>query len=100
VREHIDSLFGTVSYFDRPLTPLRKWTDRQRAEYKNYQAGQDSLLDEDKIKKLLELGFNFFPKAKTKSWDERYGELVEFKNKHGHCKVPRLYSGLGKVRFV
>jgi Helicase associated domain/Helicase conserved C-terminal domain len=25
-------------------------------------------------------------------WDERYGELVAFKNRHGHCRVPNNYS--------
>ena len=24
-------------------------------------------------------------------WDERYGELLAFKNHHGHCRVPKTY---------
>ena len=25
-------------------------------------------------------------------WEERFAELVDFKNKHGHCKVPRKFD--------
>ena len=26
------------------------------------------------------------------TWDERYGELLLFKQEHGHCNVPQRYS--------
>ena len=42
------------------------------------------------------VGFLFKPKVKTHTWDERFQQLVAFKEKFGHCKVPRLYKGLGK----
>jgi hypothetical protein len=37
-------------------------------------------------KKLDALGFKYF---RIKSWGQSYKELVEYKNKFGHCNVPR-----------
>lgn len=31
------------------------------------------------------------------SWDERFGELVRFKEEHGHCEVPRYYRSNQKL---
>eukprot|EP00985_Skeletonema_marinoi_P013929 scaffold7006_cov174-Skeletonema_marinoi.AAC.19 len=35
-------------------------------------------------------------KKERKTWDYRYNELLDFKNKYGHCDVPQKYSPLGK----
>jgi len=79
-----------------PLTPLRKWVERQRNEYKKIRSEEKSYLSVSKIQKLNDIGFLFKPKVKTHTWDERFQQLVAFKEKFGHCKVPRLYKGLGK----
>lgn len=49
-----------------------------------------------RIQRLNDIDFSFEAKCKPRTWEERYDELVEFKEKFGHCKVPRLYNGLGK----
>lgn len=58
---------------------LRRWVNKQREDYK-----KGTLLEES-IAKLKTLGFIFTPTVE--SWNSRYVELVEFKNKHGHCDV-------------
>ena len=32
----------------------------------------------------------------TKSWQERFEELCQYKEKHGHCVVPQQYPFLGQ----
>ncbi len=44
------------------------------------------------IKKLNEIGFQW---TTRKTFDDRIEELVAFKEKHGHCNVPRKYPSLG-----
>ena len=31
-----------------------------------------------------------------KTWDERFDELIQFKNAHGHTLVPQSVTGLGE----
>lgn len=80
----------------QPSTPLRRWMEKQRSEYKKIRAGEESCLTLLRIQRLNDIGFSFEAKCKPKTWEERFEELVEFKAKFGHCKVPRLYNGLGK----
>jgi len=70
--------------------------EKQRSEYKKIRAGEDSYLTLLRIQRLNDIGFSFEAKCKPKTWEERYEELVEFNANFGHCKVPRLYNGLGK----
>jgi len=80
----------------QPSTLLRRWVEKQRSEYKKIRAGEDSHLTLMRIQRLNDIDFSFEAKCKPKTWEERYDELIEFKDKFGHCKVPRLYNGLGK----
>lgn len=34
------------------------------------------------------------------SWDERFGELIKFKEEHDHCDVPRDHKNAGLERWV
>ena len=43
---------------DHP-TPLAKWTAYQRAEYKRWKKGRDTLLTLDQIGRLNDIGFNW-----------------------------------------
>jgi len=79
-----------------PPSSLRKWVEKQRTEYKRIRAGEDSTLTTQRMQLLNDIQFPFIPHKQTLSWDKRYEELVEFKAKFGHCKVPRLYGTLGK----
>jgi len=70
----------------------------QRYQYKKRKEGANTVLDDERIKKLEEVGFCWRAKAdetwKLKerakkyaesqaSWDEKYEMLLKYKNKHG-----------------
>ena len=83
-----------------PYTPLRGWVLRQRAEYKRLRDGERTQLSARRVQRLNDLGFEWRNK-KTLKWDERYEHLRAFKERVGHCIVPRNYdqhgaAGLGK----
>jgi len=85
----------------RPSSKLRRFVDRQRAEYRRIKAGDSSQLTAFRMQKLSSIGFHFESKVKTRPWEERFDALRRFKENFGHCKVPRLfdqptYEGLGK----
>ena len=42
---------------------------------------------------LSEVGFVW--RVNGNSWDDRYYQLVEYKNEHGNCRVPRSNKALG-----
>lgn len=63
---------------------LGSWVAHQR------EAFRQSTLDSQRVRRLEELGFIFDPLNQL--WDEIYNELAEFKNKNGHCNVPKEYS--------
>lgn len=60
--------------------------------------GQSAILDQEKIDKLDSVGFtwSFESDKKPKKWEERYQDLVVFKEKHGHCNVSRSEGAFGE----
>jgi hypothetical protein len=48
-------------------------------------------LSDEQIERLNELGFAWTV-ADERSWDSYFEDLLEYKLKHGHCKVPATYS--------
>jgi hypothetical protein len=48
-------------------------------------------LSDDQIESLNELGFAWTV-ADERSWDSYFEDLLEYKLKHGHCKVPATYN--------
>ncbi len=63
---------------------LSKWVETQR---RRFITGD---LKEDRIKRLEEIGFTWY--VHTDYWEKKFSELVQFRSKHGHCNVPRLWS--------
>ncbi len=79
---------------------LGVFVNRQRYEYSKLMQGKPSSLTPSRLTDLRELGFVFVagktPKpTEKKTWDARYQELVDYKNKHGHCMVAQK-AGLGE----
>ncbi len=37
--------------------------------------------------------------AERKSWEERFQDLLRYKEEHGHTRVPQSYPGLGKLKL-
>lgn len=64
-------------YSQRPQ--LRRWVNKLREDYKK------GKVPGDQVAMLNTLGFVWVPLEE--SWNIRYAELVEFKNKYGHCDV-------------
>lgn len=74
-----------------------------RREYKLKQQGNKSSMTLDRERELREIGF-VFEGGKTpqrseggnKSWEERFEELLLFKEEHGHTVVPQNSGRLGQ----
>ena len=69
---------------------------RQRTEMKKFEAGaglKTSLTDQ-KIEHLEDMGFQWSVKKEREDamWNQRFEELREFKEEHGHCRVTRKLS--------
>lgn len=57
--------------------------------YYQKQMNRDKKLSEEKIKAFKEIDFKFpKPKENQMTWEERFEQLLQFKKKNGHCKVP------------
>ena len=67
-------------------SPLDQWAVRQRYLYRS--KSLDTTLSEERINLLNSLGFQWSTRYEE-LWDQRIVELKEFKQKHGHCMVPR-----------
>ena len=70
----------------------------QRRQYKAFTQGQTSQMTKERQAKLEALGFAWQVRNRPE-WDVRYNELLEYKEKHGDCKVPQHFKAnkaLGK----
>jgi hypothetical protein len=66
------------------------WVQDQRTMHKNLRHGKPSSLTPERIQRLLSIGFQWnVAKTLPLSWEKRYQQLVEYKEKHGHCNVPQ-----------
>ena len=72
---------------------MGNWVGRQRQAYKKNE------LSEERVGKLEALGFDWNPLGTQLTWDERFAELVEYKNKHGDCSVPKRLKGRNWVDY-
>jgi hypothetical protein len=59
----------------------------------NLQRQKRDELSKDQIKRLDFLGFSW--NVRTEQWDEAFEALQKFKNREGHCRVPRGYKEAG-----
>ena len=68
---------------------LGRWCCEMRYAYNQLQKRKKSRspLSEDVIERLETIGFKWIASKET-LFDKRFGELTEFKSKHGHCNVP------------
>lgn len=76
------------------LGTLGGWVNSQRT------ARNSGTLPEERVRKLDEIGFNWGTargrRGTPQSWDERLGELMEYKAEHGNCNIPQSQGSLGK----
>lgn len=83
---------------------LGVFVNRQRYEYSKWVDGRPSSMTEKRHKDLQELDFVFVAGKKMnqasvknkKTWDERYSELLHYRQLYGHTVVPQSFPGLGE----
>lgn len=75
---------------------LYNWVMGQRIEYKKLANGEICKLTAAKIQKLNDIGFNFVKRPRYLKWEDRIEQLMEFKAKHGHLKIPMNDTMLGE----
>lgn len=69
---------------------LARWVKRQRYQHKQKLMGVKTTMTARRVEALEELGFIW--DSHVASWDQRMGDLVEFRDNHGHCHVPTHYQ--------
>jgi hypothetical protein len=77
---------------------LGDWVTDQRRQHKAWKQGQPSQLTKERRDKLSALGFVWQVRNRPE-WDQRYSELLIYKEKNGDCKVPQHFKqnkALGK----
>jgi hypothetical protein len=68
---------------------LAHWVKRQRYQHRVKREGKHSTMTEERQGALESLGFIW--DSHSAGWEERWNELREFKERHGHCKVPKKF---------
>lgn len=77
---------------------LATWVRDQRQNYHRH------VMPKDRIQKLKDIGFvwRIYPYRKRnvpkqeKQWQQRYQELLEFRQEFGHCRVPESYRDVNQ----
>jgi len=77
---------------------LGDWVTDQRRQFKAWKQGQATQLTPERRDKLEAIGFAWQVRNRPE-WEARFSELLDYKRKHGDCKVPQHYKenkALGK----
>ena len=72
------------------------WIQTMRKYYKGFQKGEKVPITAEQFDQLKKWGFKFecglkkaTNPAKRKSWEDRFEELVQYKEEHGHVNIPQ-----------
>jgi Helicase associated domain len=87
----------------KPNQRLARWVTKQRKHHKAKSEGRYHSLDDDKERRLIDVGFVFNTKTKElmrdsvlrryeDRWEEFCEKLAEFKREFGHTAVPRRWK--------
>lgn len=79
---------------------LGKWVRTQRTMYHLRMLGRPSKMTARRVHELNKIGFDWSAHVNKNKWQERFAQLVSFKETYGHCNVPRtcaehLFKGMG-----
>ncbi len=71
-----------------PAKPhLARWVKRQRRQYKlKLEGDKNSTMTDERIKILNDIGFVW--DSHEVVWNERFHQLIKYKEQYGNCKVP------------
>jgi len=95
-----------VPFQYEPNKQLGNWVINQRVFYRRYKQGQkNAKITAERVQKLEAIGFEWSAQhlssrftVNDEAWNQKYGELKEYRKKHGNCTVPRnnqQYKQLG-----
>ena len=73
----------------QPNPALAHWVKRQRYQNRIKKDGKHSTMTPERFKALEELGFTW--DSHSAAWWERWQELANFKQRHGHPNVPKKF---------
>lgn len=71
---------------------LGTWVVKQRAQYKLWTENKHSQMTESRIRLLNSIDFQW---SLYNKWDDKFDELLKYKEQHGHANVPKNYGPLG-----
>jgi glycerol-3-phosphate cytidylyltransferase-like family protein len=77
---------------------LGMWVNNWRSKYKEYKKTDGQKGDPERMKRLESIGLvddittEVAKEGAKVNWYDMYNQLLEFKQKHGHVKVPQHYS--------
>jgi glycerol-3-phosphate cytidylyltransferase-like family protein len=77
---------------------LGLWVMNRRRDYRKYKRTNGQKGDSERMKCLESIGLvddittGYEQRCTHTSWNDMYNQLLEFKQKHGHVKVPRQYD--------
>lgn len=78
----------------KELPQLGSWVSTQRRQYKLRKSGEDSPLTQERIDLLTKIGFVWATKdPRHVPWEQRYDELLHYKQTYGDCLIPVGYEG-------
>jgi len=69
---------------------LGVWLQNQRQEYKRHKTGKSSKLTQERIDQLEAVGVDW--DAQEALWLSKFELLRQYKQAHGHCRVPAKYE--------
>jgi len=79
-----------------PINPqLATWVSTQRVQFRLFKEGKKaSMITPARIEALTKIGFDWGREGCSDlvDWEVRYEELSQYKEEHGHCRVPRAYK--------
>jgi hypothetical protein len=72
---------------------LGLWVATQRKQYRMKEQGQHSQLTEGRVMKLGSIDFTWKLREQSgQVWKKRCQALIQYRDKHGDCRVPQKYS--------
>jgi hypothetical protein len=88
------------NYDEENMEGLGKWIAQQRHAYRLLKDGKPTTMTAERVQQFDDLGMVWSilkqsnkPRAERKSWQERFEELIAFKEEKGTTSVPQSYSG-------
>ena len=66
--------------------------NKMRMEKKRFDNGERSALTQTKINALEDIGFVWAKEKGDTLWEQKFADLVRYRDAHGHCNVPTKYK--------